>query len=63
MIRKFGQWGKLCTENFEEVVANSHASWQISDLGRAVCRAMTYQYEHFYKFKNLRMFIFFYKTM
>lgn len=43
MIRKFGNWGKLCTENFEKVVTNSQSSWQISDIGRAVCKAMTYQ--------------------
>lgn len=43
LIRKYGHWGKLCTENFEKVVTNSHASWQISDLGRAVCKTMTYQ--------------------
>ncbi|CAH0562093.1 unnamed protein product [Brassicogethes aeneus] len=43
MVRKFGQWGKLCVDNFEEVISKSHISWEISDLGRAVCKSMTYQ--------------------
>ncbi|GLG96378.1 Uncharacterized protein GBIM_03381 [Gryllus bimaculatus] len=42
MVRQSGQWGKLCLHNFEKMVANSRASWQVSDLGRAVCKAMTY---------------------
>nr|XP_023014443.1 serine protease 33-like [Leptinotarsa decemlineata] len=43
MVRKYGKWGKLCIDNFENVVTLSHISWQIPDLGKAVCKSMTYQ--------------------
>ncbi|XP_049937465.1 uncharacterized protein LOC126412088 [Schistocerca serialis cubense] len=42
MVRKRGQWGKLCLHNFEKILAKSQSSWKITDLGRAVCKAMTY---------------------
>ncbi|VVC93640.1 unnamed protein product [Leptidea sinapis] len=38
-----GTWGRLCVESFDEVVAQAHSSLKLQDLGRAVCRAMTYQ--------------------
>ncbi|XP_066259069.1 uncharacterized protein [Euwallacea similis] len=43
MVRKRGSWGKLCVDNFENVVSKSHMSWEIKDLGKALCRSMTYQ--------------------
>ncbi|XP_019869370.2 serine protease nudel isoform X2 [Aethina tumida] len=43
MVRKYGVWGKLCIDNFENVVSKSHISWEISDLGKSVCKSMTYQ--------------------
>ncbi|PSN33951.1 hypothetical protein C0J52_19934 [Blattella germanica] len=42
MVRKQGRWGKLCLQNFEKVVESSQSVWEVSDLGRAVCKAMTY---------------------
>ncbi|XP_060516368.1 serine protease nudel-like [Cylas formicarius] len=44
MVRKLGRWGKLCIDNFENVVSNSRISWEIEDLGKAICKSMTYQY-------------------
>ncbi|XP_017781082.1 PREDICTED: serine protease nudel-like isoform X2 [Nicrophorus vespilloides] len=43
MVRKHGQWGKWCVDNFQNVVAKSQTAWEIRDLGQAVCKAMTYQ--------------------
>ncbi|XP_041974933.1 uncharacterized protein LOC121730124 isoform X2 [Aricia agestis] len=43
MVRKRGVWGRLCVESFEDVVAQAHSSLKLPDLGRAICRAMTYQ--------------------
>ncbi|CAH1103275.1 unnamed protein product [Psylliodes chrysocephalus] len=43
MVRKYGKWGKLCIDNFESVVNLTHIAWQIPDLGKAVCKSMTYQ--------------------
>ncbi|XP_033608971.1 transmembrane protease serine 2-like [Cryptotermes secundus] len=42
MVRKQGRWGKLCLQNFDNVVARSQSAWEVADLGRAVCKAMTY---------------------
>ncbi|XP_069689200.1 uncharacterized protein [Periplaneta americana] len=42
MVRKQGRWGKLCLQNFDNVVARSESTWEVADLGRAVCKAMTY---------------------
>ncbi|XP_014367027.2 uncharacterized protein LOC106717643 isoform X1 [Papilio machaon] len=42
MVRKRGEWGRLCVENFADVVAEAHSSLQLPDLGRAICRAMTF---------------------
>lgn len=44
MIRKNGQWGKLCTENFDSLNYNFKSSWSMEDLGKAVCKAMTFRY-------------------
>ncbi|XP_008190743.1 uncharacterized protein LOC103312277 isoform X2 [Tribolium castaneum] len=38
MVRKFGSWGKLCVENLRNLV------FPILDLGKAVCKSMTYQF-------------------
>jgi len=43
MVRKQGRWGKLCLQNFDNVAARSQSTWEVSDLGRAVCKAMTYR--------------------
>ncbi|XP_063395305.1 mucin-2-like [Cydia fagiglandana] len=43
MVRKRGVWGRLCVESFEEAVHEAHSTLQLPDLGRAVCRAMTFQ--------------------
>ncbi|KAK4871464.1 hypothetical protein RN001_015588 [Aquatica leii] len=40
LVRKNGQWGKLCLENSFEKVG---LSWKISNLGEAVCKSRTYQ--------------------
>ncbi|XP_072940602.1 uncharacterized protein [Epargyreus clarus] len=42
MVRKRGVWGRLCVESFEDVVEQAHSSLKLPDLGRAVCRAMTF---------------------
>ncbi|CAH0592574.1 unnamed protein product [Chrysodeixis includens] len=42
MIRKRGVWGRLCVESFADVVKKAHSSLKLPDLGRAVCRAMTF---------------------
>ncbi|XP_032529404.2 mucin-2-like isoform X2 [Danaus plexippus] len=43
MVRKRGVWGRLCVESFNDVVTQAHSSLKLPDLGRAVCRAMTFQ--------------------
>ncbi|XP_022821614.1 uncharacterized protein LOC111353040 isoform X3 [Spodoptera litura] len=43
MVRKRGVWGRLCVESFADVVEQAHSSLKLPDLGRAVCRAMTFQ--------------------
>lgn len=42
MVRKRGVWGRLCVESFNDVVEQAHSSLKLPDLGRAVCRAMTF---------------------
>lgn len=44
MVRKNGTWGKLCVDNFDNVVSKSRISWEIDDLGKALCKSMTYKY-------------------
>ncbi|XP_053619446.1 mucin-3B-like isoform X2 [Plodia interpunctella] len=43
MVRKKGVWGRLCVESFNDVVTQAHSSLKLPDLGKAVCRAMTFQ--------------------
>lgn len=43
MVRKYGKWGKLCLENFDSVVSKSNTFWSVKDLGKAVCKALTYR--------------------
>lgn len=43
MVRKRGVWGRLCVESFADVVEQAHSSLKLPDLGRAVCRAITFQ--------------------
>ncbi|XP_076276162.1 uncharacterized protein LOC143207041 [Lasioglossum baleicum] len=42
-IRKNGKWGKLCLSGMDGLLQERQASWSIEDLGRAVCKAITYQ--------------------
>ncbi|XP_026758720.2 uncharacterized protein LOC113518140 isoform X2 [Galleria mellonella] len=42
MVRKRGVWGRLCVESFADVVSQAHSSLKLPDLGKAVCRAMTF---------------------
>lgn len=44
MVRKHGNWGKLCIDNFDNVSMESKTGWKISDLGRSVCKALTFKY-------------------
>ncbi|XP_076639718.1 uncharacterized protein LOC143351751 [Colletes latitarsis] len=42
-IRKNGKWGKLCLSGMDTLLQERQATWTIEDLGRAVCKAITYQ--------------------
>lgn len=42
-IRKNGRWGKLCLSGMDDLLEERQAAWTIEDLGRAVCKAITYQ--------------------
>ncbi|RZF36116.1 hypothetical protein LSTR_LSTR014782, partial [Laodelphax striatellus] len=42
MVRKEGKWGKLCLQNFKELFLSSKSNWSISEIGRSICKAMTY---------------------
>lgn len=42
-VRKNGKWGKLCLDDTDNLLQQRQLSWTIEDLGRAVCKAITYQ--------------------
>lgn len=42
MVRREGRWGKLCMQNFETAVEKLRQSFQVNDLGQAVCRELTF---------------------
>ncbi|XP_039279489.1 LOW QUALITY PROTEIN: uncharacterized protein LOC111052888 [Nilaparvata lugens] len=42
MVRKQGKWGKLCLQNFKDLFLTSKSNWSISEIGRSICKAMTY---------------------
>lgn len=42
-VRKNGQWGRLCLSDTDNLLQQRQLSWSIEDLGRAVCKALTYQ--------------------
>lgn len=42
-IRKNGKWGKLCLTGMDNLLQERQTVWSIEDLGRAVCKAITYQ--------------------
>ncbi|XP_047358764.1 uncharacterized protein LOC124952644 isoform X1 [Vespa velutina] len=42
-IRKNGKWGKLCLNSTNNFRQEKQTTWSIEDLGRAVCKAITYQ--------------------
>jgi hypothetical protein len=43
MVRKEGEWGKMCLQNFENLISKSKLDWNIMDLGQSVCRTMTFR--------------------
>lgn len=43
-IRKNGKWGKLCLNGMDHLLQERQTAWTIEDLGRAVCKAITYQW-------------------
>ncbi|XP_014208050.1 uncharacterized protein LOC106639117 [Copidosoma floridanum] len=42
-VRKNGKWGRLCLSDSGGLLQRGKLSWTIEDLGRAVCRAITYR--------------------
>lgn len=50
-VRKNGKWGKLCLNGMEHLMEERRALWTIEDLGRAVCKAITYQSVFYIKSK------------
>ena len=42
-VRKNGKWGKLCLNGVNSLLEERQAMWTVEDLGRAVCKAITYQ--------------------
>ncbi|XP_008544698.1 uncharacterized protein LOC103569261 [Microplitis demolitor] len=42
-VRKNGKWGKLCLNSTDSLLVDKRTIWTIEDLGRAVCKAITYQ--------------------
>lgn len=42
-VRKNGKWGKLCLGGMNNLLEEKRTIWSIEDLGRAVCKAITYQ--------------------
>lgn len=43
MVRKEGEWGKMCFQNFDNVISQSKTDWSIEDLGQSVCKTLTYR--------------------
>ncbi|KAF6213706.1 hypothetical protein GE061_011428 [Apolygus lucorum] len=43
MVRKEGEWGKMCFQNFDNVIVQSKSDWSLEDLGQSVCRTLTYR--------------------
>lgn len=42
-VRKNGKWGKLCLAGMDNLLERKKTIWTVEDLGRAVCKAITYQ--------------------
>lgn len=42
-VRKNGKWGKLCLTGMDNLLERKKTIWTVEDLGRAVCKAITYQ--------------------
>ncbi|KAJ8684425.1 hypothetical protein QAD02_020217 [Eretmocerus hayati] len=42
-VRKNGKWGKLCLGDDNDLQRSRPFSWTVEDLGRAVCKAITYR--------------------
>lgn len=43
MIRKQGQWGKLCLENLHNITQPDNLKVKLGELGHAVCSALSYK--------------------
>lgn len=43
MIRKQGQWGKLCLENLHNITQPENLKVKLGELGHAVCSALSYK--------------------
>lgn len=48
MVRKEGEWGKMCMQSFDNVISKSKTDWSIDDLGESVCKSLTYRYVFFF---------------
>ncbi|XP_073993625.1 uncharacterized protein isoform X2 [Rhodnius prolixus] len=44
MVRKEGEWGKMCMQSFDNVISKSKTDWSIDDLGESVCKSLTYRH-------------------
>ncbi|XP_015111459.1 uncharacterized protein LOC107037419 [Diachasma alloeum] len=54
-IRRNGKWGKLCLNGTDSLLEDRRTSWTVEDLGRAFCKAITYQdYERVEKIREER---------
>ncbi|XP_043205533.1 uncharacterized protein LOC122372436 [Amphibalanus amphitrite] len=42
MVRRRGQWGPLCVDDFDALVRRTGTDWSVQELGKAVCNALTY---------------------
>ncbi|XP_037067942.1 LOW QUALITY PROTEIN: uncharacterized protein LOC119089378 [Pollicipes pollicipes] len=43
LVRKRGVWGRLCADQLERTARQIKGRWAAQELGRAVCKALTYQ--------------------
>ncbi|KAF0288565.1 Serine protease nudel [Amphibalanus amphitrite] len=43
MVRRRGQWGPLCVDDFDALVRRTGTDWSVQELGKAVCNALTYK--------------------
>ncbi|XP_024086274.1 serine protease nudel-like [Cimex lectularius] len=43
MVKKEGEWGKMCLQNFDNVISKSKTDWSLQDLGQSVCKTLSYK--------------------